>query len=166
MSIFDPKIKGHIHKYIFQCGLAMTSILVILVLLNIKTGTAIIASLGATTFIVFTKPNAYASRMRPLLGGYFVGIVVGIAFHYLSELTPLLSIFNERIIYIFCGAMAVGLSIFIMTITNTEHAPTAGVALGLVINEWDYYTILVIILTVIILFIVKKLLQPIMMDLI
>jgi len=35
-----------------------------------------------------------------------------------------------------------------MTITNTEHAPAAGIALGLVINNWDYTTIIFILLAV------------------
>lgn len=43
----------------------------------------------------------------------------------------------------------VGFAIFIMTVTNTEHAPAAGIALGLVINRWDYLTIIFIIVAII-----------------
>jgi len=44
-----------------------------------------------------------------------------------------------------------------MCITNTEHAPAAGTALGMVVNRWNLNTILFIISSVIILSLIKKL---------
>ena len=53
-----------------------------------------------------------------------------------------------------------------MAMTNTEHAPAAGIALGLVISRWDYLTILVIVLAIIWLFSIKFILRKYLMDLI
>ncbi len=64
------------------------------------------------------------------------------------------------------GAIAVGIAIFIMTITNTEHAPAAGIALGLVINEWNYFTIILIFCAIVWMASVRKFLKPYLMDLI
>jgi CBS-domain-containing membrane protein len=39
---------------------------------------AIIASIGASSFLVFAAPEAYSSRPRSLIGGYCVGILTGV----------------------------------------------------------------------------------------
>jgi hypothetical protein len=52
-----------------------------------------------------------------------------------------------------------------MTITNTEHAPAAGIALGLVINQWTYLTIIFILIAIIWMASVKKILRPYLMNL-
>jgi hypothetical protein len=53
-----------------------------------------------------------------------------------------------------------------MAVTNTEHAPAAGIALGLVINRWDYLTIIFIFLAILWLVGIKILLKKYLMDLI
>jgi membrane protein implicated in regulation of membrane protease activity len=62
--------------------------------------------------------------------------------------------------------LAVGIAIFLMVITNTEHAPAAGIALGLVINEWDWQTIIFIISAVILFAVIKRLLKAKLIDLV
>jgi len=84
------------------------------------------------------------SRPRFLIGGYIVGISMGLLCHYLSLLPLLaqLSIIQEFPHVVF-GALSVGLTIFVMVITDTEHPPAAGVALALILNELSYMTIFV-----------------------
>jgi len=41
---------------------------------------------------------------------------------------------NQKTFLVIFGAISVGFSVFIMAVINTEHAPAAGIALGLVIN--------------------------------
>ena len=166
MRILDRKLKHNIKRYVFQCCLAAISILIVLLFLDVLKHTAIIATLGATSFIVFTMPKAYASHPRPLIGGYLVGIIVGVICHYLSTATLALVLMRSvETSYIIFGSLAVGLSILIMTITDTEHPPAAGIALGLVINEWVYLTVIFILSSVLVLFVVKSLLKPILVDL-
>jgi len=63
-------------------------------------------------------------------------------------------------------ALSVGLSIFIMVITNTEHPPAAGTALGITVQGWNYSTVLIILTTVITLSIIKYLLKSWLKDLV
>ena len=63
-------------------------------------------------------------------------------------------------------AFSVGLAIFIMVITNTEHLPAAGTALGITIQGWTFSTILVILFTVIILSLTKHITKPLLKDLV
>lgn len=166
MNLIDPKARKNIGKYALQCLFASIAVMIILLFFNILKHTAIIASLGATTFIVFTMPRSYPSRERPLLGGYFIGILVGILFFYISS-SPLFEnlIPFEILKYIMFGALSVGVSIFLMVLTDAEHPPASGIALGLVINEWDYRTILFIVTGVLILYVVKRLLKNYLINL-
>ena len=63
------------------------------------------------------------------------------------------------------AALATGLAMFLMVVTRTEHPPAAALALGLVLNEWDPLTLLVVISGVVGLSICKRLVLPILMDL-
>ncbi len=166
MKIYDKKIKKNIKRYFLQCLLATLSILVILLFLNLFIHTTIIACLGATTFIVFAIPNSYGAQPRNLIGGYLCGIIVGIIGSLLSNY--LLSSFfigKERILFIVFGSIAVGLAIFIMVITDTEHPPAAGLALGLVLGSWDYITIIIIICSILLMSGIKKVLGSVLIDL-
>ncbi len=164
MRILDPKFRKNIWRYIFQCSLAAFSVFIILLFLNIQDDTAIIASLGATTFIMFTKPKAYAARARCLFGGYLIGIVTGIVFDLISQISRLHEIIPEHVCTVLFCALAVGMSMLLMTSLNAEHAPAAGVALGLVLNVWDRWTLTVIVAAVLMLFLMKKATEHYMID--
>lgn len=163
----DKKFKTNPLKYIIQCFLATLTVLAILLFLDVLNETAIITALGASAFIVFVMPTQYSSDPRRLVGGYFVGAIVGFAFHLVSKLnilTPFIE--NQTTVLVIFGAISVGFSIFIMAVTNTEHAPAAGIALGLVINRWDYLTIIFIIIAIIWMASVRIFLKKYLMDLI
>ncbi len=165
--IVSQKAREDIRPYIYQSALATLAILLILLFLDVLAHTAIIATLGSSVFLVFTRPRAYASRLRPLLGGYLVGTTVGMFFYYLSLLPALVSLpVSASTVSVIFSAMAVGGAIFLMVITNTEHAPAAGMALGLLMNHWDYKTILFIFSAVGVLAVLRQILRPYMIDLI
>jgi CBS-domain-containing membrane protein len=164
MRIFDEKFKNQKIRFIFQSFLATLTILLILLFLDVSKQTAIIAALGATAFIIFTSPKSYASEARPLIGGYIVGILCGVLCDFIAS--SYCNLFADiKTSYIVFGSLAVGISIFIMVITDTEHPPASGVALGLVINEWTFRTLIFILVGVFFLFLVKTLLKSILVDL-
>jgi CBS-domain-containing membrane protein len=166
-NIIDKKVSKNLLRYLGQCFLATLTILAVLLFLDLLTETAIIASLGASAFIVFTMPRTYSSDPRRLIGGYIVGILIGILFNQFSNLEQTKYLFfNETTSLVVFGAIAVGIAIFVMAITNTEHAPAAGIALGLVINQWTPKTILFILIAIIWMASVRKILKPYIIDLI
>jgi len=168
MRLIDGKIRKHLFNYIFQCFIATGILLIALFFLNVLTETALIASLGATSFIIFAMPKTYASSPRRLIGGYSIGIIIGILCYYLGNLLHSVSLvpsFMNHESPIVFAALAVGFSIFLMTITNTEHAPAAGIALGLVINQWDFTSISFIILVMLLMAGINYILQPFMINL-
>ncbi len=160
--LIDKKFKRNKKKYILQCLLAAVSISAILIALNAFFNAAVIAAFGATCFIVFAMPHQKTSNPRRLIGGYVIGIAVGVGMCCLESVLPfhdvgwLLSLF---------GAITVAISIFLMTMTNTEHPPAAGVALGIALEGFDPLGILLIFTAVLILVAVKYLLRRWMIDL-
>jgi CBS-domain-containing membrane protein len=138
-----------------------------LLFLDILTETAIITSLGASAMITFTMPYKYTADVRRLIGGYLVGIIIGFIFYLITTAVSTEKIIptNHTLPLILLAATSVGVSIFIMTMLNTEHAPAAGVALGLVIQEWTIITIIFIIASIIWMTLIKNLLKNWMIDL-
>jgi CBS-domain-containing membrane protein len=166
VRFFDPKFKDNPGKYIAQCAMAALVLFVVLLLLDVRSNAAVIGALGASSFIAFTMPHANVSKPRYLLGGYAVGIVVGVACYYTSRLAVLANVplFQESGPEVF-GALAVGISIFVMVITNLEHPPAAGVALGLALNLSMPLTPIVIVVGIVGLTVGKTLLKPLLINL-
>ena len=167
MNLIDTKFIKTPFRFIFQCFLAGLSLFGILLFLNQLKHPAIIASLGATSFIVFTRPKWYSSDPRRLFGGYIVGISIGVFFFYLGKTSNIGQLLDK---YELCtaafGGISVAVSIFIMAITNTEHPPASGITLGLIIGEWNYHTIIFILLSLVAMYFTKKLFLRFLTDLI
>ena len=166
MQIFDRKLKKYFSNYILQSLLATITLTIILYFENIFTRTAIIASLGATTFIIFAMPKYATAQPRRVIGGHIICIIVGILCFYIASLTQNREYFflTQNMLKILIPSLSVGLSIFFMVITNTEHPPTAGTALGIVVQGWSYSTIVVILITISLLSLTKYLLKPWLKD--
>ncbi len=131
MHILDRKFTQNKLWYFLQCLLATVSVLLVLVALDTISNTAITAALGASCFIVFTMPHAQVSKPRFVIGGYVVGLGAGTLCYFLSQLNWSAAFFAMEQSRLVFGALAVGLAIFVMVITNTEHPPAAGLALVL-----------------------------------
>ena len=158
MRILDRRFRKHAGRYVFQCALATGAVLVILMVLDVITQAVIIASLGASSFIAFTMPHANVSRPRYLVGGYVCGMAAGIAMNAVGEWTV-----HGDVVF---GAAAVGLAIFLMVITDTEHPPAAGLALGVVLAQWDTLALVVPIVGIVALSLARLAMKPILINLI
>ncbi len=167
MQIIARKFRQNARPYVVQSVMATLAILLILLFLDVFTHTALIATLGSSIFLVFTRPHAFASRLRPLVGGYFIAMVVGVLFYLLSHSALITGMpLSQETIYIVFSALAVGCAIFGMVITSTEHPPAAGMALGLVINSWDLASLGVIMMAVVFMAVLRRGLQNFMIDLV
>lgn len=161
MRFLDKKFRQHKLKYISQTLLMGLSVMGILLLLDTFTEAAVIASFGASSFIVFTVPHKSISKTRYVIGGSSIGIFTAFLLH-ISSLVTGLDQTEYRVIY---GAVAVTISMFLMVITDTEHPPGAGLALGLMLDGFDYRTAIITLLALIILALLRKLLSPLIIDL-
>ena len=165
MRLLDTDLRHHVLRYLWQSLAAGAVILVVLLLLDAVQQTAIIAALGASAFIVFAAPRSYSAEPRAILGGYSVGTLCGIA--AMETVSALTSCGMEWNLWqAAAGAIAVALSLFIMTVTDTEHPPAAGLALAFVLNPWDLSTVGVVIGAAAILTLAGRLLKRWLLDLV
>ena len=165
-GLVDSKFRQNKLRYLLQAGLATLTMMVVLLLLDEVEQTVLIASLGASAFIAFAMPRSYPSRPRYMIGGYCVGSAVGCLLSVLAGLLADQLGGHLRAVQIICGAVAIGLSFFLMVVTDTEHPPAAALALGYVLNEWQVDTVLVVLGGVTALAAIKQLFRARLMDLV
>ena len=121
MQIWE-KFKRLWKHYIFQSLLAGVTIFVIVLAIG-EDKVVVIASMAGTALICFAMPTSLSAQTKNVIGGHLVGLVCGA----LITLTGLP--------YYAEFPLAVGLVIFLMVALDVEHAPAAGTALAVTINE-------------------------------
>jgi CBS-domain-containing membrane protein len=92
----------------------------------------IIASVGATVFILFALPRNVTALPRNVVGGQYIGLLCG----SLWSMVP--HEFADIRLAVLIYSCAVGSSFFLMVITDTEHPPAAGTALGVVAEGFSW----------------------------
>ena len=165
MDIDQHLRRDDLKRYALQCGLAGVVVLLLLLVLDTVTQTVLIASLGASAFIAFAVPRSKLSGHRNMIGGYVVGIIAGVLMASLNSWIDPPGGWDHAIMVVF-GALAISLAMFLMVITRTEHPPAAALAIGLVLNEWNFMTLLVVLAGVVVLSVIKRLVLPVLLDLI
>ncbi len=166
MRQLDTKFSKNKLRYLLQCALATVSAMLVLMVLSSIVNKVVMASLGASCFIAFCVPHKRASSPRFMIGGYIVGIGAGALCYWLAKVPwPVsVSLLQSHSDVIF-GGLAIGLAMFLMVVTNTEHPPAASLALGLVLGEWELLTLGIAMVEIVMLCILKKLLKPVLIDL-
>ena len=165
MRFFDEKFRDNKFRYIAQAALGGIAAAAALVFFDVVNHPAIIASFGASTLVAFAAPHQRFARPRYLVGGYIIGVTVGCLIHYVT-IFPIEPYLAQKLIHLLAGGVAVGLAIFFMAVTNTEHAPAAGIALGFVINDWTFHTVVMVMIGIIVISAIQRILRPWMIDLI
>lgn len=153
----DSRFHRYWRSYVFQSILAMVSVFVVLVALR-QQHLVVAASLAATAFTVFVMPGSMTASTRNVVGGHLAGLVIG---SFFALFPHDLSLVQDA-----TYALAIGCSIFVMVITNTEHPPAAGTALGVVIAGFSFHLVLGIAVGVSLLALLHRLFRPVLRDLV
>jgi CBS-domain-containing membrane protein len=148
----NEEFRLHWKNYLLQSILAMLSIFIVLYFLSLRHA-VIIASIGATAFIIFAMPDSITAQPRNVIGGQLVGLFFG----FLFSLFPQYSIFAY--------SLAVGVSIFTMVVIDMEHPPAAGTALGVAIAGITLEVFVAVIMSIILLSIIHVCFKPYIRDL-
>jgi CBS-domain-containing membrane protein len=134
----------------------MTVFLVILLLQLERV--VIIASIGASAFIVFAMPQSITAKRRNLIGGHTIGLLVGSLFGLVPHPSTLLC----AVLYALC----VGATIFLMVATDTEHPPAAGTALGVAMMGLSPTLVVSMVTSILVLALVHHLFRSRLLDLV
>jgi len=148
-------------NYFLQSFLAMVAIFIVLVTLSLQ-HIVIVASIGASAFIVFTMPGSVTARSRNVIGGHMIGFMCGSLCWYVGLFFPR----TEFVVTLAMYSLAVGLSILLMVITGTEHPPASGTALATAISGFSFKILLALIISTCVLSAIKYILKPYLKDLV
>ncbi len=144
-------------NYVLQSVAASVSVFVVFLILTTE-DIVFIASIGATAFIIFAMPESITAKPRNVIGGHITGIIVG----SLSALIPHQQTLASVAVY----SIAVGVSMFIMVVIDTEHPPAAGTALGIAITGFSLNIAAILILSALALSLIHHFFRRFLCDLI
>lgn len=108
-------------NYVWQSLAAGLVSFVVIWIFSELIGLIILASIGSTFFTVFALPNNRTAQPRNVIGSYLICVLIGLACCFISSAS-------------ISGGIAVGAAAFLMVITDTEHPPAAGIALGMALS--------------------------------
>ena len=112
-------------------GLCIT-VLGTVLLFNVTDYGIAIASFGATIFMIISRKKI---DKRKIFGAYLVGISVGFIFSKLS-------------VVFLNAALAAVISVILMTILELQHAPAIGISIAMVLREFSFSTVIIILLCI------------------
>ncbi len=144
-------------NYTLQSFLAAFAVLIIFLLLNVDQA-VIVASIGATAFIVFAMPRSITAKPRNIIGGHLIGVFCGSLF----ALIPHSSMWSSVLIY----SIAVGFSMFLMVVLDAEHPPASGTALGVAIKGFSLNVVTAVMVSAGILSLIHYFFKPYLRDLV
>jgi len=94
---------------------------------GVRAAPLLIASMGASSVLLFAAPHSPMAQPWPFLGGHLISAVIGVTcFRFIGE--PLVA-----------AAMAVSLAILVMHLTNCLHPPGGATALAMVIGGLEMH---------------------------
>jgi len=143
--------------YVLQSIYATLAVSIVLLVLKLQNA-VVVASIGASAFIIFSMPNSISANPKNVLGGHMIGLICGSLFGLIPH--PSFLIFN--IVY----ALAVGITFFLMVTTDTEHPPAAGTALGIALTGFSPDVALALVTSVVILAAIHFFFKPYLKDLV
>ena len=162
----DPGFARHPLRFAIQAGLATLAMLATLMFVQSLSYAAIAAGLASSVVGIFITPSNRTTRIRAVAGGHGVALTLGSLFSLILFYAPVETFLNNaEFLRTLSYAIAVGLAMLLMAVTNTEHPPAAGTAIGMASRQFDPFIFFSIIGAVIMLSILKLALRPYLQDL-
>ena len=135
--LLDPKFRRRYRRYFFQAALATVAMSVILLFVDSLSTAAIAASLGSSVIGIFINPSGATARVRAVVGGHTMALLVGSVFSFILFAGGIETfIADHSHFHALMMALSVGMLILVMAVTDTEHPPAAGIAIGMSSQEW------------------------------
>ena len=162
----DPGFAAHPWRFVWQAGLASLALLAVLMFADSLSSAAIAAGLASSVVIIFINPSNRTARIRSVIGGHWVALVLGSVFSLVLFAGPVEAFLDTvPLVQVLSYALVVGLAILVMAVTNTEHPPAAGIAIGMASREWEAAVFGSIIGAVVVLAVVKLIIRGRLQDL-
>ncbi|MBT98639.1 MAG: hypothetical protein CL902_08425 [Dehalococcoidia bacterium] len=134
----DPKFRRHYMRYLYQLLLATVALAYVLLFVDSLSSAAFAAGLGSSVVGVFIFPSGATSRLRAVVGGHTIALIIGSLVSLILFAGPIESFIDSQSqFHALAMAFTVGLLILTIAVTDTEHPPAAGVAIGMSSRVWS-----------------------------
>lgn len=163
--LINPRAKHYKWHFALQCLLFTLVVLAILLLLGQVMMKQILgavgaSSLAATAFIAFTLPQSPVAKPRRILGSYLICLLLGALGSYIAKyVSPIPHIEHYILMHQIVGAGVAGCAMFFMVLFDVEHPPAAGFSLGLMIDHWNHWTLLIVAGSIVVIVMIAWILQ-------
>jgi CBS-domain-containing membrane protein len=170
-SLFDTKLSRNLKRYVFQVSIATLALFAALLVEQVIAGGAaaravVVAAIASTAFVLFISPFSASASPRHAFGGHLIAVLVASPMAIIADTTIGAEWVTEiPAIFAFYAAVGVGLTMFLMAATNTEHPPAAGTALAIVAHGFEWGLILFIASAVLILVLIQRMTRTKLIDL-
>ena len=125
-------------RYLYQLLLATVALAYVLLFVDSLSSAAFAAGLGSSVVGVFIFPSGATSRLRAVVGGHTIALIIGSLVSLILFAGPIESFIDSQSqFHALAMAFTVGLLILTMAVTDTEHPPAAGVAIGMSSRVWS-----------------------------
>ncbi len=167
VELFDVRFFLMKKSYVAQATLATIVMLAVLLLVDSVADAVLAAGLGSSAVIVFVHPNSRRATLRHLIGGHLHGLVIGVAASLLLFHSSLLPVPADMYHWAadVAAAVALGVVILVMAITDTEHPPAAATGMGFALQSFELTVIALFAAGVLLLAFSKILLRGALRDL-
>ena len=166
VQLLDPQFRRSHKNYLIQVGLATAALFAILLLVDSLSDAALAVGLGSSAIIIFLSPSYRSASLRGLVGGHFLGVLIGLACSLLLFSSPFEASLSDSTLRAVILAVSLGILMLAMSTTDTEHPPAAGTVLGIGVKPLEMDTLYIIIGAVLLLAAIKFLLHRYLHDLI
>ena len=134
MTPSDPDLRPRWPAYLFQSALAGLIILLAFNLRALQDDIVLVASLGSSAFLVFSLPTRVTASLKNCVFGHAWGLLAGVICFQGHQWFGS----GQTLFY----AAAVTLAFLGMVGTHTDHAPAAGTALAVAMNNISWQSAL------------------------
>jgi len=134
--LLDPKFRHRYEQCFLRAFLAFVAVAIILLFVESPSSAAIAAGLGSSVVGIFINPNGATARLRAMVGGHTMALLLGSVFSFIlfagsiETFTVDHSQFHALIM-----VLSVGFLFLVMAITDTDHPPAGGIAIGMASRE-------------------------------
>ena len=161
-----PRLRGHRGVYLAQAAIAGVALFVVFAAEDALVNGAVLAAIASTAFVLMVTPHSVVATPRHAIGGHAVCALAGSLVAILLASGPGETLPDDVLLFPeFAAALAVGASIVLMGLTDTEHPPAAGTALGFAVVDFDTVLLLVLAASIAALVVAQQLLLPRLRDL-
>ena len=162
VTLLDNKIRKNLKRYLIQVSFATLALFCTFIAEQLLVGgeearAIIVAAIASTAFILFISPFSASARPRSVIGGHLIAVLVSIPIALLAETALGHSLINAAPwVFGLSAAVGVGLTMFLMASTNTEHPPAAGTSLAVLAHGFDWDLILFLAVAIAILVAIQR----------